>query len=61
VPHVDAAFNAARSALLPLALTTSPHLLMAATEDAAPGYRASAMPRSATLVAALRADGVRPS
>jgi homoserine kinase len=59
VPHRDAAFNAARAALLPLALTRDPALLLEATEDRLhQSYRASAMPRTATLVAGLRAEGV---
>ena len=59
VPHADAAANAARAALLPLALTSRPDLLHAATEDRLhQSYRASAMPRTAKLVTALRADGV---
>jgi homoserine kinase len=59
VPHADAAANSARTALLALALTRSPELLLAATEDRLhQSYRASAMPRSATLVAGLRAEGV---
>lgn len=59
VPHADAAANSARTALLSLALTTDPALLLDATEDRLhQGYRASAMPRSAALVEALRADGV---
>lgn len=59
VPHADAAANSARTALLALALTRSPELLLDATEDRLhQSYRASAMPRSAALVAALRADGV---
>lgn len=59
VPHADAAANGGRAALLPLALTTSPELLLAATRDLLhQDYRAPAMPGSAALVAALRADGV---
>ena len=59
VPFADAAANAARAALLPTALTSLPQLLMDATEDRLhQQYRASAMPRSARLVEALRADGV---
>ena len=59
VPHPDAAANSARTALLSLALTASPELLLDATEDRLhQSYRASAMPRSAALVAGLRADGV---
>jgi homoserine kinase len=59
VPHADAAANSARTALLALAMTTSPELLLDATEDFLhQSYRASAMPRSATLVAGLRAEGI---
>lgn len=59
VPHADAAANSARAALLPLAMTRTPSLLLDATEDRLhQGYRASAMPRTASLVAALRADGL---
>ncbi len=59
VPHAEAAANSARTALLALALTRSPELLLDATEDRLhQSYRASAMPRSASLVAALRAEGV---
>ncbi|MCW2666606.1 MAG: homoserine kinase [Frankiales bacterium] len=59
VPHADAAANAGRAALLPLALTAAPELLFAATRDLLhQPYRASAMPGSAALVQALRADGV---
>jgi homoserine kinase len=59
VPHADAAANSARTALLTLALTRSPELLLDATEDYLhQSYRASAMPRTAALVAQLRADGV---
>lgn len=59
VPHADAAANAARAALLPLALSSHPALLMMATEDRLhQAYRAPAQPRTAALVEALRADGV---
>jgi homoserine kinase len=59
VPHRDAAFNAARSALLVHALTTDPTLLPAATEDRLhQGYRAPGMPETAQLVARLRSAGV---
>jgi homoserine kinase len=59
VPLADAAFNAARCALLVRALTGSPGLLLTATEDRLhQGYRAAAMPPTAALVAALRADGI---
>lgn len=59
VPHADAAVNAGRAALLVAALTVDPGLLLAATEDRLhQNYRAPAMPETADLVAALRADGV---
>ena len=59
VPHADASANAARAALLVHALTAAPDLLLAATEDRLhQPYRATAMPRSASLVARLRADGI---
>jgi homoserine kinase len=59
VPLADAAANAGRSALLVEALTRRPELLLAGTEDRLhQDYRATAMPDSAALVAALRAEGV---
>ena len=59
VPHADAAFNAGRSALLVHALTADPGLLFPATEDRLhQGYRADAMPGTASLVAGLRSVGV---
>lgn len=59
VPHADAATNAARASLLPLALTSRPDLLMTATEDLIhQQYRASAQARTAALVRGLRAEGV---
>jgi homoserine kinase len=59
VPHVDAAANAGRAALLVEALTRRPDLLLPATEDRIhQEYRAPAMPESVALVAALRAEGV---
>ena len=59
VPLKHAAFNVARSALLVRALTGSPDLLFAATEDRiCQEYRAAAMPDTAKLVTALRADGI---
>lgn len=55
VPHVDAAFNVGRSALLIHALIAAPHLLMNATEDRLhQPYRAPAMPASAELLRGLR-------
>ncbi|MCM2578175.1 homoserine kinase [Streptomyces meridianus] len=59
VPHVDAATNAGRSALLVEALTRRPELLLPATEDRLhQEYRAPAMPESVALVHRLRADGI---
>jgi homoserine kinase len=59
VPHADAAANSARTALLTLALTRDPALLLDATEDFLhQSYRAPAMPRTAALVQQLREDGV---
>lgn len=59
VPHRDAAFNVARTALLVHALTQAPDLLVAATEDRLhQPYRLPAMPESARLLARLRAAGV---
>ena len=59
VPHVDAAMNAGRAALLVEALTRRPDLLLPATEDRLhQEYRAPAMEESAELVHRLRADGV---
>jgi len=58
VPREDAVFNVSRSALLIAALTQSPELLMAATEDKLhQSYRAQAMPATDELVRALRARG----
>lgn len=58
VPHTDAVFNVSRSALLVAALTQSPELMMAATEDRLhQNYRASAMPETSELIAKLRAGG----
>jgi len=59
VPHADAAFNAARAALLVPALTTRPDLLLEATDDRLhQPYRRPAYPRTADLVAKLRAAGI---
>jgi homoserine kinase len=58
VPREDAVFNVSRSALLIAALTQSPELLMAATEDKLhQNYRAQAMPETDRLVRMLRAEG----
>ena len=59
VPHVDAAFNAGRSALAVLALTQRPDLLLAATEDRLhQRQRAPEMPATAAMVERLRGSGV---
>lgn len=65
VPHADAAFNAGRAGLLPLALTAPGmdaerrrELLLAGTGDRLhQDYRSPAMPASAELISRLRADG----
>ncbi|WP_345802004.1 homoserine kinase [Microbacterium sp. AZCO] len=58
VPREDAVFNVSRSALLIAALTQSPELLLAATEDKLhQNYRASAMPDTDRLVRTLREHG----
>ncbi len=58
VPHEDAIFNVSRSALLIAALTQSPELLLAATEDRLhQNYRASAMPETNRLISVLRERG----
>lgn len=58
VPREDAVFNLSRSALLIAALTQSPELLLAATEDKLhQNYRAQAMPETDALVRALRTAG----
>lgn len=59
ISHVDARFNLSRSALLVVALTERPDLLMVATEDVLhQPQRAAAMPRSAEYLAVLRRCGV---
>ena len=59
VPHADAAADAGRAALLVAALGGRPeHLLLATRDYLHQDYRRPAMPESADLVAALRADGV---
>ncbi len=59
VPHADAAFNAARAALLVPALTGRPDLLLEATDDRLhQQYRRPAYPRTGDLVAKLRAAGI---
>jgi homoserine kinase len=59
VPHRDAAANAARSALLVAALIRVPEVLFDATQDFLhQPYRAAVMPKTADLLARLRAAGV---
>jgi homoserine kinase len=59
VPHEDAIFNVSRSALLVAALTQSPELLLAATEDRLhQSYRASAMLETDALIRMLRSEGL---
>jgi len=58
VTREDAVFNVSRSALLIAALTQSPELLLAATDDKLhQTYRAQAMPDTDTLVRGLRQAG----
>lgn len=57
VPHADAAFNAARSALLVHALTDDPALLLEATEDRLhQQQRSPGMPESLELMRVLRQE-----
>ncbi|HEV8562306.1 MAG TPA: homoserine kinase [Actinophytocola sp.] len=57
VPHIDAAFNAARCALVVQAMTHRPDLLLPATEDRLhQSYREPAYPATLRLVRALRAE-----
>lgn len=59
VSHVDARFNVSRAALLVVALTERPDLLMAATQDVLhQPQRAAAMPASAEYLRILRRCGV---
>jgi homoserine kinase len=59
VSHHDARFNVSRAALLVVALTQRPDLLMAATEDLLhQPQRARAMPASAEFLQVLRHHGV---
>lgn len=59
VSHQDARFNVSRAALLVVALTERPDLLMAATEDVLhQPQRAAAMPASAEYLQLLRDHGV---
>ncbi|PVX66638.1 homoserine kinase [Rhodococcus globerulus] len=59
VPHQDASFNASRSALAVVALTTRPDLLMAATEDRLhQSQRAPALPLTTRWISILREAGI---
>jgi len=59
VSHVDARFNLSRAALLVVALSERPDLLMPATEDVLhQPQRAAAMPASAEYLAILRRCGM---
>ncbi len=59
VPLADAAFNAARTALLVRALTGTPELLFEATEDRLhQDYRAAAMPGTKNLLTTLRENDI---
>ncbi len=59
VSHLDARFNLSRAALLVVALTERPDLLMAATEDVLhQPQRASCMPASAEYLRVLRRSGI---
>jgi homoserine kinase len=58
VPHIDAAANSGRSALLVHAMASEPELLYDATHDwLHQGYRGIAMPRSYELMKSLRGHG----
>jgi homoserine kinase len=59
ISHVDARFNVSRAALLVVALTERPDLLVPATEDRLhQPQRAAAMPASAEYLALMRRCGV---
>jgi len=59
VPHVDAAFNAGRAALLVAAIGSRPEYLLDATADRLhQDYRSSAFPQSSALVQTLRERGI---
>ncbi len=59
VDHTDARFNVSRAALLVVALTSRPDLLMDATEDVLhQPQRAAAMPASAEYLRLLRRCGI---
>ena len=59
VSHQDAVLNSSHTALLSVALSTRPDLLLTATEDFLhQSYRAEAYPKSMALVDQLRSHGV---
>jgi homoserine kinase len=59
VPHIDAAANSGRAALLVHAMASEPDLLYDATCDwLHQGYRESSMPRSYELMKSLRGQGL---
>ena len=59
IPHVDAAFNVARSALLVASMIGDPTFLLEATDDRLhQTYRTQAYPESMALVHALRELGI---
>jgi len=59
VSHEDAVLNSSHTALLSVALSTRPDLLLTATEDFLhQTYRAEAYPKSMALLEQLRSDGL---
>jgi len=59
VSHGDAVLNSSHTALLSVALSTRPDLLLTATEDFLhQTYRAEAYPKSMALLEQLRSDGL---
>lgn len=59
VPHRDAAFNVSRAALVVVALTQRPDLLMVATEDRLhQNQRATALPDATKWIQTLRSRGI---
>jgi homoserine kinase len=59
VSHADAAASASRAALLAIALTQAPDLLLDATQDVLhQPYRAPLMPATAELIGRLRGAGI---
>jgi homoserine kinase len=59
IPHVDAAFNAGRAALLVAAMIGNPDFLLEATQDKLhQPFRAAAYPESMDLIGQLREVGI---